>query len=188
MPPPRESIAFPGGELPEDTPHTKRAMSLAKSAHFTWCTISCTRMCMHVRALASMHVHACTHMCTYFYAYTSDTEAVSHFQKSTPELSRKLHVPHKIVLFQGTGMGHAPPRKSNAFLGWGWGWGTFPPLEKQQNQWNLPQKSIKIIEIIGNNEIHYKNNEIHWKIHEAHWRSMKINENHWKSLTTIENH
>jgi len=58
-------------------------------------------------------------------------------------------------------MGHAPPRKSNAFLGWGWGWGTFPPLEKQQNQWNLPQKSIKIIEIIGNNEIHYKNNEIH---------------------------
>ena len=125
--PPEKVLLFQGGELPEDTPHTKRAMSLAKSAHFTWCTISCTRMCMHVRALASMHVHACTHMCTYFYAYTSDTEAVSHFQKSTPELSRKLHVPHKIVLFQGTGMGHAPPRKSNAFLGWGWGWGTFPP-------------------------------------------------------------
>ena len=34
-PPPKESIAFPGGELPDDNPHTKRAMSLAKSAHFT---------------------------------------------------------------------------------------------------------------------------------------------------------
>ena len=39
--------------------------------------------------------------------------------------------------------------------------GHLPPLEKQQNQWNLLQKLIKIIEIIENNEIHLKNNEIH---------------------------
>ena len=74
-----------------------------------------------------MHVHARTHMCTYIYAYTSDAEAVPHFQISTSGLPRKLHVAYNIMLFQETEMGHAPPRKSSAFLGGGWGWGTHTP-------------------------------------------------------------
>ena len=85
-----------------------------------------------------MHVHARTHMCTYIYAYTSDAEAVPHFQISTSGLSRKLHVAYNIVLFQETEMGHAPPRKSSAFLG-GDGDGAHTPLEKavlfQGGQW-----------------------------------------------------